>query len=104
MMAAVLLMVTAGATYLGAAVTARHRAQAAADLGALAAGHHLASGADAACGWAAAVAEAMRTDMTHCVVDDLDVVVGVDVPIVIGRFGVGPARALARAGPGDRAN
>ncbi|KXW74228.1 helicase, partial [Mycolicibacterium phlei DSM 43071] len=35
-MIAALLAVTVGAVYLGAAVAARHRAQAAADLGALA--------------------------------------------------------------------
>ncbi|OBG15890.1 helicase [Mycolicibacterium celeriflavum] len=102
-MIAVLLMITVGAAYLGVAVTARHRAQAAADLGALAAAHRVAAGADAACTWAVAVATAMRADMTQCEVVDLDVVVAVDVSVRLGRFGLVPARAVARAGPGDPA-
>ncbi|WP_353612193.1 MULTISPECIES: Rv3654c family TadE-like protein [unclassified Mycobacterium] len=102
-MIAVLLTITVGAAYLGVAVTARHRAQAAADLGALAAAHRIATGVDAACAWAAAVATAMQADMTRCDVAGLDVVVAVDVSVTLGRFGVGPAHAVARAGPGDPA-
>jgi hypothetical protein len=43
----------------------------------------------------------MRTVVTGCVVEDLDVVVGVDVPVSLGRIGAGTARATARAGPVD---
>jgi secretion/DNA translocation related TadE-like protein len=98
-MIAALLAVTVGAVYLGAAVAARHRAQAAADLGALAAAGQLAAGHTAACTRAAAVATAMGAVLARCEAVDLDVVVAVEVTIPIGRFAVGPARAVARAGP-----
>jgi secretion/DNA translocation related TadE-like protein len=103
-MIAVLVMITAGAACLGVAVTARHRAQAAADLGALAAAHQLASGADAACTGAAAIATSMRAEIARCEVTNLDIVVAVDVSVVLGRLGVGTAHAVARAGPGDPAS
>jgi secretion/DNA translocation related TadE-like protein len=98
-MVAVLFAVTAGGVYIGSAVIARHRAQAAADLAALAAAGRLAEGADAACGQAAIVARAMHAAVAHCEVDVLDVVVTVEAPVALGRFGVGPAHAAARAGP-----
>ncbi len=98
-MMAVLLAVSTGGLYLGSAVIARHRAQAAADLASLAAAGRVADGADAACARADLVARAMRTTVTQCVIEDLDVVVTVDASVALGRFGVGPARAAARAGP-----
>jgi secretion/DNA translocation related TadE-like protein len=98
-MMAVLLTLTVGGVYVGSAVVARHRAQAAADLAALSAAAHLADGGEAACVHATSLARAMRTTVTGCVVDDLDVIVTVDVSVALGRFGVGPARATARAGP-----
>ncbi len=94
-MVVVLLTVTGGVAYLGAAVVARHRAQAAADLAALAAAARVPAGAETACAQAHAVARAMRAGTTGCVVDDLDVVITVEVPA--GRWGT--ARAAARAGP-----
>jgi secretion/DNA translocation related TadE-like protein len=94
-MVAVLLWMTGTAAYLGSAVVARHRAQAAADLAALAAAARLPSGAGPACARAAAVARAMRVDDVQCRVDDLDVVVTVQVAVVFA----GAARAAARAGP-----
>lgn len=100
---AVLLAFTAGGVHLGSAVIARHRAQAAADLASLAAAARLGQGVDAACTQAAVVALAMRTAVAHCAVEDLDVVVTVDAAVTLGRFGVGPARAAARAGPIDTA-
>lgn len=93
-MVAVLLCVTGAAAYLGAAVVARHRAQAAADLAALAAAARLPSGAEAACARATAVARRMQADDTGCAVDGLDVVVTVRMAV----FG-GAASAAARAGP-----
>jgi secretion/DNA translocation related TadE-like protein len=96
-MMAVLLAFTVGGVYVGSAVIARHRAQAAADLAALAAAGRLAEGADAACAQASVVAQAMRTAVTQCVVEDLDVVVTVEAPVALGVWG--PARAAARAGP-----
>ena len=91
-MMAVLLAFTIGGCYLASAVIARHRAQAAADLAALAAAARLPVGADVACGQASAIADAMRVGVADCVVDGLDVVVTTTV---------GPARAAARAGPAD---
>lgn len=101
-MIAVLVGVT-GIACVGVAVVARHRAQAAADLAALAAASRLAHGGEAACAQAAAVATAMRADLGSCDVENLDVVVAVDVTVALGRFGVGPARAVARAGPAEAA-
>ena len=96
-MVAVLLCVTAAGAYLGSVVVARHRAQAAADLAALAAAARLPSGAEAACAQADTVAHAMRVDDVGCRVDDLDVVVTVHVAVVFA----GVAQATARAGPAD---
>jgi secretion/DNA translocation related TadE-like protein len=97
-MVAVLLCVTTGGVYLGAVVVARHRAQSAADLAAVAAAARLPAGAETACAKATTVAHRMRVDVTGCAADDLDVVVTVDVAIAFG--GWGNARAAARAGPG----
>jgi secretion/DNA translocation related TadE-like protein len=98
-MMAVLLALTVAGVYVGSALIARHRAQAAADLSALAAAGHLADGSTAACTHAVSLARAMHTTVTHCAVQDLDVIVTVDAAVALGRFGVGPARATARAGP-----
>ncbi|MCV7280844.1 helicase [Mycolicibacterium flavescens] len=97
-MIAVLLSLTAAAGYLGAAVIARHRAQAAADLGALAAAAR-ADGRAAACAEASAVTQSMGARLRSCRLAELDVVVAVEVSVTLGRFGVGPAGATARAGP-----
>jgi secretion/DNA translocation related TadE-like protein len=96
-MMAVLLAIMVGGLYLGAAMIARHRAQAAADLASLAAAGRLADGTDAACAYADMVARGMHTTVARCVVDELDVVVTVDAPVALGVWG--PARAAARAGP-----
>jgi secretion/DNA translocation related TadE-like protein len=100
-MVAVLLSVTGGSAYLGSAVIARHRAQAAADLAALAAAARLAAGPEAACAQAKGVAGEMRVSTSGCAVDDLDIVVTTEVRLTVG--GWGSARASARAGPADRA-
>jgi secretion/DNA translocation related TadE-like protein len=98
-MVGALLSITGGGVYLGAAVVARHQAQAAADLAALAAAARLVAGPDAACGQATAVARTMRATVAGCAVDDLDVVVTIQVGLAIG--GWGRAQAAARAGPAD---
>lgn len=95
-----LLMVLTGAGVLvGSAVTARHRAQAAADLAALAGAGQIVSGQVAACGSASSVAQAMQAAVAACTVEGLDVVVTVEVPVRLGRFGIQVAHAAARAGP-----
>jgi secretion/DNA translocation related TadE-like protein len=85
----------------GTAVVARHRAQAAADLAALAAAGRLASGGAAACASATSVVTSMRATLVDCRVEQLDVIIGVDVRVQLRRWGVGSARAQARAGPVD---
>jgi secretion/DNA translocation related TadE-like protein len=94
---AALIAVTLGGVWVGAAVLARHRAQAAADLAALAAATRLPAGAEAACRSADGVVRAMRATLRGCTVAQLDVtvVVSVDTGLRMG----GPARAAARAGP-----
>jgi secretion/DNA translocation related TadE-like protein len=96
-MVAVLLCVTAAGAYLGSVVVARHRAQAAADLAALAAAARLPSGVGAACARGTTVAREMRVDDAQCRVEDLDVVITVEVAVAFA----GTARAASRAGPAD---
>lgn len=96
-MVAVLLLMAGAGAYLGSVVVARHRAQATADLAAVAAAAQLPSGVGAACARATAVARAMRVGNAACEVDDLDVVITVEVPVAFA----GVARAAARAGPVD---
>jgi secretion/DNA translocation related TadE-like protein len=91
-MMAVLMAVTVGGFYIGSAVIARHRAQAAADLAALAAAARLPGGSGAACREASMIADAMRVVVADCLADGLDMVVTIDA---------GPARAAARAGPAE---
>lgn len=98
-MVAALLAVTVGGAYVGAAVIARHRAQAAADLAALAGAAGLPAGAHIACGQASSLARAMGTVAVACRVDGLDVVVTVEVSRSLGPAEMEPARAVARAGP-----
>lgn len=96
---AVLITVTGGMAGVGAAVLTRHRAQAAADLAALAAAGRLADGIQSACAQAGSVAGAMGAAVARCELDGLDVVVAVEAPVGFGRWTLGPARAAARAGP-----
>jgi secretion/DNA translocation related TadE-like protein len=95
----VLIAITGGLTQVGSAVVARHRAQAAADLAALAAAARIASGAQSACAQATLVARAMDTTMTDCATDGLEVVVHVETGVGLGGWRFGPAHAAARGGP-----
>lgn len=98
--AAVIVAVVAvamGGLHVGAAIVARHRAQAAADLAALAAASRLPAGGAAACSEAAAVGAAMGASLHDCDVDRLDVVVTVTVGA--GNLLHTDAYASARAGP-----
>jgi secretion/DNA translocation related TadE-like protein len=98
---ALIVVVSCGAAVVGSAVIARHRAQAAADLAALAAAGRLAAGRQTACVWGVSIAEQMRGRVTACTVYGLDVVISVDVDVALGRWGVGTARGTARAGPAE---
>ncbi|MET9215447.1 MULTISPECIES: Rv3654c family TadE-like protein [unclassified Nocardia] len=86
---------------VGVVVVARHRAQAAADLGALGAASVLAEGAEAACAEAAEVGRRMGARVARCVVEQWDVVVVVEANATFGVFGVHVIAAAARAGPVD---
>jgi len=100
-MIAALAAVTVGGAHVGAAIIARHRAQAAADLAALAAAAYDPAGTGTACAQASVLARAMGTSAVTCAVDGLDVVVTVEASINLGPARMGPARAVARAGPVD---
>ena len=76
---------------------ARHRAQAAADLAALAGASRLSAGPDAACRTAGAIGSAMGASLGGCEVDHLDVIVTCTVRL--WRLDRERCRALARAGP-----
>ncbi|HEY9267247.1 MAG TPA: Rv3654c family TadE-like protein [Mycobacterium sp.] len=98
-MTAALLVVTVGGAHVGSAVIARHRAQAAADLAALAAAADVPGGAEGACARAAVLAHAMDAAAVACTLDGLDVVVTVEAPAGLRVAGTAAARAVARAGP-----
>lgn len=95
----VLVTVTGAGISVAAAVLARHRAQAAADLAALAAAARMPAGAVTACAQARSLSESMGAKLRGCDVDGLDVTVAVTVGTGL-RF-TGEARAGARAGPVD---
>jgi secretion/DNA translocation related TadE-like protein len=80
---------------VGSALVARQRAQAAADLGALAGATLVIQGEAAACGRAGELVGANGGRLGACRADGLDLVVTAEVEVA----GVGTARASARAGP-----
>ncbi|MFI7116849.1 Rv3654c family TadE-like protein [Amycolatopsis sp. NPDC049868] len=99
---AVLVSAAAFVFWAGAAVTARHRAEAAADLAALAAASHAMEGPGVACERARQVAVRMSVTLLACRWERGDALVEVRSeasgrPAVTGR-----TEARARAGPVDR--
>ncbi|WP_245787696.1 Rv3654c family TadE-like protein [Amycolatopsis saalfeldensis] len=93
-----LVWLGAAACWLGAAVAARHRVEAAADLGALAAAAHAADGPAKACERAREVADHQGAEVTNCHWDQRDALVEVRAtraPVP----GLPPPKARARAGP-----
>jgi secretion/DNA translocation related TadE-like protein len=95
------LTVTVGTVH-GAGVLARHRAETAADLAALAGAVRAADGLTGACPTAAQVALRNGGSLTACEESGGDVQVEVSAPVRLGRLGVLTATARARAGPADR--
>ncbi|WP_078591828.1 Rv3654c family TadE-like protein [Streptomyces megasporus] len=89
-----LCAVAVGALGLGQAVTARHRAGAAADTAALAAADRAVLGAEAACAAAREVAAAQRARVMRCEVRGL--VADLTVRVRAGPYGT---EVRARAGP-----
>ena len=107
-----LLLLAAGGVEVGGAVAARHRAQSAADLAALAGAARLVAGESAAggsesggdaCAVAGDYAGRNGASVLGCEIEGADVVVrvGVEMPLglPLGPVGLGPAVAAARAGP-----
>jgi secretion/DNA translocation related TadE-like protein len=86
----VVVAVGIGAALVGVALTDRHRARVAADLGALAGARWAVDGADTACERAGGIVAANGARLVACRLDGLDIEVTAQV---------GPARASARAGP-----
>ncbi|MEV3937810.1 Rv3654c family TadE-like protein [Glycomyces sp. NPDC049804] len=96
---AALLAAAVAFTALGQASAARHRAQGAADAGALAGAARVLFGEGEACAAAQAMVERSEAEFRACEVSGLEVTVHVEenpngLP---GAFG--PARAVSRAGP-----
>ncbi|MDL9937520.1 flp pilus-assembly TadE/G-like family protein [Gordonia sp. ABSL1-1] len=98
---AALAAVVVSVLYVGSAVLARHHAQSAADLAALAAASSLAQAHTEPCQVARLLADAQvpPARVTACRVDGDDVQVEVAVRVEMGRFGIHDATAHARAGP-----
>jgi secretion/DNA translocation related TadE-like protein len=96
---AVLLLIGSALGVVAALVRAHRAAQAAADLGALAAATSLARGRDP-CGEAAVIAAANGAALISCEIQGRDalVTVGVEGPRWLGQ--IGDLTAEARAGPG----
>jgi secretion/DNA translocation related TadE-like protein len=93
-----LVVVTGVVVQLGAAMLARHRAESAADLAALAAASAMLGGPDRACAAASTFARANGADLLSCEQDSLDVRLRVRVRVRAGPL-VGSAVGRARAGP-----
>jgi secretion/DNA translocation related TadE-like protein len=89
------------AFWLAAAVVARHRAEAAADLAALAAASHAGEGPSRACERARWVTDHMAVTLRTCRWQRLDAFVEVQAPNLAFANLPGPA-ARARAGPSGR--
>lgn len=94
-----LIGVTLLIAQVGVVVVARHRAQAAADMAALAAAGALVDGVDAACVEADGVARRMGTRIRVCEAAEWDVTVTVERNVPIGLYGDRVVRTSARAGP-----
>lgn len=95
---AVLTVVAVLGYWLAAAVVARHRAEAAADLGALAAASHATEGPARACELARQVADRMAVTLLSCRWQRLDALVEVRGS-PLGPGGWPEPTARARAGP-----
>jgi secretion/DNA translocation related TadE-like protein len=84
---------------VGVAAIGRHRAQTAADLGALAGAARTLEGPAAACSRATDIAAANGGRVTGCVVQGFDLIVTVEVVVHLPSRGIRVATARARAGP-----
>jgi secretion/DNA translocation related TadE-like protein len=95
----VTVLVAIASAAVGAAIVARHRAQNAADLAALAGALDALDGVEVACARAGEIATQNGGHLTACDVDGLDIVVTVQAwPTGLAAM-AGSAHASARAGP-----
>lgn len=101
-LAVVLVLVGAVLIAAGTAVLARHKAQSAADLGALAAAQRAIDGRGGACSAAGSVVRAVGARLGECGFVGADALVTVEVDLPGRLRPLGPARGSARAGPGTR--
>lgn len=95
----VLLSAALVATMVGTAHVARHRAQAAADLGALAGAVRVIEGEQIACARAGQLVAANGARLVDCRLDGIDLTVRVQLTPAPALRLPGPATATARAGP-----
>lgn len=96
---AVLVSMAVFGVYLGEAVVARHHAESAADLAALAGAAQVIAGEQDACAQALRVTERMRVQLVACHTHGGDVLVDVATRPAGWLGGLGAATARARAGP-----
>ena len=96
---AVVWITTMAVVDVGVARVARHRAQSAADLSALAAAARAAAALEDACARARAVAIANGARVQQCSISDGIAAVSVSVRFALPVFGSRTAVAVARAGP-----
>lgn len=90
--------------YTAGVMLARHRAESAADLAALAAAQQADAGPPAACARARRLTDRMRVALTGCLIRGWEAYIEVDAPLPadLRRFGV--VHAHARAGPAPGPN
>ena len=98
----VLVLIAVTLAMAGAATVSRHRAQAAADLAALAGALRAWDGEPVACQRAADISARNGARLVECRLDGLDLVVAVEV-VPTQLVVIGVARGVARAGPVDSA-
>lgn len=96
----VVMVALAAVGVLGSGYRARHLAAAAADLAALAAAEHLASGGSEPCVIAEHVAVANGGELRDCVIDGMEVEVQVRVSTMHAQGWLPDQYRRARAGPG----
>jgi secretion/DNA translocation related TadE-like protein len=96
---AVLASMAVFGLHLGEALVARHHAESAADLAALAAAAHMVAGEQYACAQARRVTDRMRAALASCRADGWNVLVAVAVQPPGWLANLGAATAYARAGP-----
>ncbi|MFR9752604.1 Rv3654c family TadE-like protein [Nocardia sp. 004] len=94
-----LLSVTVVIAQVGVVIVARHRAQAAADMAALAGAGTLVDGTEIACAEAEDVARRMGARIQNCEVTEWDMTITTERNVPIGLYGDRIVRAIARAGP-----